>query len=161
MDLLSQLDSSKESAASLRTETVSLMMVLLTFFVPDSVVQKASNVKNATSDAFKPSVVLEELIPGEATSRERDFFKAHEYLFKPSSRDTYVKSSKAAKNIWDKLPSLIQGILVFLTVFFIVVICIPLLYCIFTIIINPNELGKMVMLISINLLFLLFWIFYV
>ena len=161
MDSSSLLDSSNETPASLRTESVSLIAVLLTSLVPDRWVQKATDVKNATSDAFKPSFVLEDLIPGEASSRERDFFKAHEYLFKPSSRDTYNKGYDVTKIVWKKLPGFIQWTIFFVFLVILLVFGLPLLYCCFTMITQLKEIVKMLLLISIICVLLFFWLFYV
>lgn len=161
MDSSSLLVSSNETPASLRTDSVSLLAVLLTFLVPDKWVQKASDVKNATSDAFKPSVVLEDLIPKEASSRERDFFKAHEYMFKPSSRDTYNKGYDVTKIVWKRLPGFIQWTIFLVLVLILLVFGLPLLYCFFTMITQLKEIVKVLLLISIICVLLFFWLFYV
>lgn len=151
----------EEEVAVLRTGTVSLVSVLTSFFVTDNALKTAGNVKSATANAFAPSIVLEELIPEEATSRERDFFKVHEYLFKPSSRDKYDKSSGLVRALWKKLPPVLKGIFIGIFVIGILLFVIPLLYCIFTMLFKPKELIKCALLLSISGLFLFIWIMYV
>jgi hypothetical protein len=155
------IDLEDEKRVSLRTEKVSFISAIASMFVTDRTLKKINAAKKATADSFKSSINVEDLIPGEATARERVFFNQHTYLFKPSSRDTYDKSSKAAKGLWRGLPDLMKYIVSGILGIVFIVIVIPLLYCFFTMITKPGELMKVLLLLSISGVFVFIWIFYV
>lgn len=149
------------TSVALRTEKVSFIFVITSMFVPDSTLGKINSAKNATSDAFNPTIDVEEFIPDDATPREKEFFRQHKYLFKPSSRDTYDNSSKAAKSLWDKLPKVLKYIVSCVWLILFLLLVIPLIYCFFSMITKVGELMKVIFLLSIGGIFQLVWIFYI